>query len=192
MKNKKFLLLFCVLLLCISLAFVAQTFAKYLSSASSSSSINVARWNLKVNNHAIMTSSDISGVIEPVFPGNKYIAANIIAPTAEGYFDLVLDFSQVDVSFNYKISTSVNENSSVKDLVVTGYSIDGGEIINSNEPISEDIMLSSNIKSRNIRVYLVWDDSDTSSMDNLADTAVSNTGKAMFDVNVNFTQLATK
>ena len=192
MKNKKILLLICGLLLCICVALIAQTYAKYLSSAQSTSSINVASWNINVNNQAIVTSSDFSSVVEPVFPGNDYIAANIIAPTAEGYFDLVLDFSQVDVAFNYKISTSVNANSSVKDLVVTGYSIDGGEIINSNEPITEDIMLSSNIDTRTIRIYLVWDDSATSSMDNLSDTAISNTGKAMFDVNINFTQLASK
>lgn len=191
MKNRKILLLICGLLLCICVVLIASTYAKYLSSVGSSSSINVASWNIKVNNQSIINSSDISDVIEPVFPGNDYIAANIIAPTAEGYFDLNLDFSNVDVSFNYKITTSVDENSSVKDLIVTGYSIDGGEIIKSSDPITEDIIYSNSIDARTIRIYIMWDDSNASAMDNLSDTSVANTGKAMFDVNINFTQLAT-
>lgn len=195
MKNyKKILFFICIIVICITLVLIVNTYAKYLSSANSSSSINVARWNIKVNNKSIIDSSDITDVIEPVFPGNDYIAANIIAPTAEGYFDLNFDFSNVDVSFNYIISANVNENSDVKDLIVTGYSIDDGELVNLNDNstnvFSEDIFQKDNIQNRKIRIYIMWDDSSTSSMDNLSDTSVANTGKALFDVNITFTQLA--
>lgn len=195
MKNyKKILFFICIIVICITLVLIVNTYAKYLSSANSSSSINVARWNIKVNNKSIIDSSDITDVIEPVFPGNDYIAANIIAPTAEGYFDLNFDFSNVDVSFNYIISANVNENSDVKDFIVTGYSIDNGELVNLNDNstnvFSEDIFQKDNIQNRKIRIYIMWDDSSTSSMDNLSDTSVANTGKALFDVNITFTQLA--
>ena len=132
--------------------------------------------------------------IVPVFPGNDHIASNIIAPTAEGYFDLNFDFSNADVSFEYKITTSADENSSVKDLVATGYSIDDGEKIsfeNRNEPISEIIALSSNIEARKVRIYIMWDDSEDSQTMTNSDDTISTTAEnpPLLNVNISFTQI---
>lgn len=110
------------------------------------------------NDLSIKNNTDISNSIVPVFPGTEHISSNIIAPTVEGYFDLNLDFSDADVSFKYEITSGADENSSVKDLVATGYSINDGEKVefeNYNEPISEIIPLSSGIKTRKIRIYIM-------------------------------------
>ena len=175
MKNKKkILLLLITFLICILVFFVIQIYAKYLTTATGDASIKIANWNISINNLSIKNNTDISSAIVPGFPGNENIANNIIAPTAEGYFDLNFDFSGTDVSFKYEINTSVAENSSVKDLVTTGYSIDDGEKIsfsNFNEPISETISLDSKITARKIRIYVLWnDDEATSSMTNEEDT----------------------
>ena len=52
----------------------------------------IAKWNILVNNLSIKTNTDISNSIVPVFTGNEHIAKDIIAPTAEGYFDINFDF----------------------------------------------------------------------------------------------------
>lgn len=120
MKNrKKLLLLLLSIMLCLLIFCIIQIYAKYLTSASGNTSMTIANWNILVNNLSIKNNTDISNSIVPVFPGNDNIAKDIIAPTAEGYFDLNFDFSSVDVSFKYEITTSVDENSSVKDLVAT-------------------------------------------------------------------------
>ncbi len=195
-KNKKTLFFIFILIFLLIISFIiVDTYAKYLSSASSSANVSIAKWNIKVNNVTIKDNTDISSTITPVFPGNENIASNIIAPTAEGYFDLELDIQDVDVSFNYTITSTVAENSSVKDFSIVGYSIDNGPKIefqtNDEKTISEDILLNDDIQNRKIRIYIKWIDDDSQTMDNADDTlaAVSN-NPAIFNVTINFLQIA--
>lgn len=194
MKNyKKFILLIILILILLLVFFLIQIFAKYLTSASGDTSMNIARWNILVNNISIKENTDITNTLSPVFPGNENIAPDIIAPTAEGYFDLNFDFKDADVSFEYEITTTVDPNSSVKDLVVTGYSVDDNpkvELTN-NSPIKDTILLTDNINSRKVRVYVKWNDGESASMDNAQDTVATTSGKpALLKVNVSFTQIA--
>lgn len=195
MKNHKKFILF-LIGLCFGILFIifVQIYAKYLTSADGNTSLTIARWNIMVNDLSIKNNTDISNSIVPVFPGTEHISSNIIAPTVEGYFDLNLDFSDADVSFKYEITSSADENSSVKDLVATGYSINDGEKVefgNYNEPISEIIPLSSSIKTRKIRIYIMWNDNaDSQTMDNTADTlSTSSENPVLFHVNISFTQI---
>lgn len=197
MKNsKKLYILVVMLLIAVSIFTFIQIYAKYLTSAEGNTNLTIARWNILVNNQSIKDNSDISNSIVPVFPGNDNIAKDIIAPTAEGYFDLDFDFSTADVSFKYEINTSVSEESSVKDLVATGYSVDDGPIIEftdyTDTTISDTILLSSNIKNRHIRVYILWnDDPDSSEMTNEDDTlSTSADNPPILNVSINFTQEA--
>lgn len=193
---KKLVLIILALLFLVLLAFlINEIYAKYLSSATGNASIPISRWNITVNDVSIKENSDISAKISPVFPGNDNIASNIIAPTAEGYFDLTFDFTNVDVSFKYEVNVSTDETSSVQDIVATGYSVDGGEKItftNLNESISDTIYLNDKIDSRTIRVYVMWnDDPDTSSMNNIDDTesTLTSNSAAVLNVSVAFTQV---
>lgn len=195
MKNrKKFLLLTIGICICFLLFYMIQIYAKYLSTASGNTKLTIANWNIIVNNLSIKNNTDISNSIVPVFPGTDHIASNIIAPTAEGYFDLNFDFSNTDVSFEYTIEISPDKNSSVQDLVTTGYSINDGEKIvfeNYNQTISEIIELSNNIKTRKIRVYIMWDDNENSqTMTNEDDTISTNSESSpLLNVNISFTQI---
>ena len=194
MKNyKKFILLIISILILCLVFFLIQIFAKYLTSATGNTSMNVARWNILVNNTSIKNNTDISNTLVPVFPGNDNIASGIIAPTAEGYFDLNFDFKDADVSFEYEISTTVDANSSVKDLILTGYTIDDGEKIefSNNHSIKDTILLTDNVDTRKIRVFVTWDDGQNSTMDNEADTlATTSNNPALLHVNISFTQIA--
>lgn len=194
--KKIVLILICCILLASLLLFINMIYAKYKTEVSGKASISISRWDIKVNDNSIKNNQDISSTITPVFPGNEYIASNIIAPTAEGYFDLFLDYTATDVAFKYEINVSPNEESAVKDLVTTGYSVDDGEKIEFSEfnsPISETVNLSNENKTKKIRIYIIWnDDPDTSSMDNLNDTSstLKADSSAILDVSVAFTQVA--
>ena len=94
MKNyKKILILLATICLSIAIISFLLIYAKYTTSANSQTDVPIARWNILVNNISIKNNTDISNTLTPVFPGNENIASNIIAPTAEGYFDLNFDFS---------------------------------------------------------------------------------------------------
>ena len=198
MKNytKIIFIVFAFLILILLIFFIRQTYAKYISSLDGSASVTISRWNITVNNQSIKNNPDISSKIVPVFPGNDNIASNVIAPTAEGYFDLHFDFTNVDVSFKYEISVSADETSAVSDLVATGYIVDNGtriDFTNFNELISDTISLNDNIQSRDIRVFVMWDDnSETQTMDNIADTTSTmvNNINAILKVTISLTQIA--
>lgn len=193
---KKIILIIIALIFLITTTFlITQVYAKYISSATGNASIPISRWNIIVNDTQIKNNSDISSKIIPIFPGNENIASNIIAPTAEGYFDLNFLFEDVDVSFKYEITITPAEESAVKDLVATGYSIDNGEKVeftDYNSPITDTINLADNITKRNIRVFVKWnDDIDSATMDNAADTASTSLpeNSAIFNVKIAFSQV---
>ena len=193
-NKKKILLLLIFIMVCVLIYTIIQIYAKYVSSAQGDASMQVANWNIKVNDLSIKNSTDISSTLVPVFPGNSHIASNIIAPTAEGYFDLNLDFTDTDVSFRYDISFEVDENSSVQDLIATGYSIDDGSIVSitdQSQTLSDTILHGSNINTRKIRIYIKWDDDPaTTTMTNADDTlATKSDDPVLYKVNVSFTQI---
>ncbi len=191
MKKKLILLVVLSIILC--LFFVQESLAKYITAADETANISIARWKILVNDEDIRDENTVNTVINPVFLGNDNIAENIIAPTSEGYFDLIIDAREADVSFKYKISMSVNKNSSVKDLVATKYVVNGGEPITmdiNNQTIENTVLYGNNNSTINIRVYIVWNDGDGSLMDNSADTLATTSGNsAMMNVSLNFTQV---
>ena len=190
---KKRLILLVVLSIILCLFFVQESLAKYITAADETANISIARWKSLVNDEDIRDENTVNTVINPVFLGNDNIAENIIAPTSEGYFDLIIDAREADVSFKYKISMSVNQNSSVKDLVATKYVVNGGEPITmdiNNQTIENTVLYGNNNSTINIRVYIVWNDGDGSLMDNSADTLATTSGNfAMMNVSLNFTQV---
>lgn len=190
---KKRLILLVVLSIILCLFFVQESLAKYITAADETANISIARWKILVNDEDIRDENTVNTVINPIFLGNDNIAENIIAPTSEGYFDLIIDAREADVSFKYKISMSVNKNSSVKDLVATKYVVNGGEPITmdiNNQTIENTVLYGNNNSTINIRVYIVWNDGDGSLMDNSADTLATTSGNsAMMNVSLNFTQV---
>lgn len=190
---KKILFIISCISACLSLFLIADTYSRYVTSATGTADIAIARWNITVNDLTIKNNTDLSSKITPTFLGTDHIAANIIAPTAEGFFDLNINYENADVSFDYEISVTSNENTPVTDLIVTGYSIDGGEIIQLEDSlnISGTVLNTETIKEKSIRVYIMWDD-ENGTMDNAADTAttIPDNAKALLDVNISFTQKA--
>lgn len=106
---------------------------------------------------------------------------------------MVLDYTNVETSFEYTINTSIPQTSGVTDLKVTGYSIDGGTITpvsGSLVNLTSTILLSESIRSRTVRVYITWEDSLTETMNNAADTdATLNEKQAILSVLINFKQI---
>ena len=191
--KKKYVIILLFISLCLCLFFIQDSFAKYLTSASETANMNIARWKIIVNNKDIRDNSSSSAIISPVFLGNDNVASDIIAPGSEGYFDLIIDANAADVSFKYKIDITTDENSAVKDIIAVKYKINNGEEIlftGGNQTIEKSVLHSDNTNVINIRVYIKWNDGDGSEMDNIADTAATqNEVGAILKVNMNFTQL---
>jgi hypothetical protein len=181
------------LLYCVSL--IQSTYAKYVTSADANTNMTIARWNILLNTQDIKNNSDFTNNITPVFAGNTNMAANIIAPTAEGYFDLIINGNSTDVSYSYTITLSKATENTVTDLVIDRYNLDSATtdstFTGDTKTITGNVLYNDTNKVHTIRVYVKWnDDSATETMNNAADTAQTTNGKAVISVNVNLIQLA--
>jgi len=199
-KFQKIAFLLTLISLCLCIYVIKDTYAKYITNANGNAELQIARWKIIINNQDVEQNSNLTSAITPVFEGTNDIAANVIAPTAEGYFDLLIDASNTDVSFDYEITTSDNENSSVSDIVLSAYSLNDGtkqdiETEDGQLKLTGTVNRTDENKSFKIRVYLEWnDDTDNgATMDNQADTGatIGNDNKALVNVNVKFIQKVT-
>lgn len=108
--------------LCLLLCFMSNTYSRYVADTTGNLKMSFAQWQILVNNDDITNNSSSSVILTPVIDENKYVESNKIAPSSSGYFDISIDPSNVDVSFNYSITLDVvNEN--IPDLIITKYAI---------------------------------------------------------------------
>ena len=126
--NRKVILLAGFLCVFLCILTLQDTYAKYTSAVNETTDISIARWRILVNDFDIRSNSTTENLITPVFSGNANIASGVIAPTAEGYFDIVIDATGTDLSFAYTISVSNSDDSPVSDIKVTNCTLNGTTI----------------------------------------------------------------
>ena len=189
--NRKFVLLIACICLFLCVTTLQDTYAKYTSSVNETTDISIARWRILVNDYDIRSSSTTSNLIRPVFSGTTNIASGVIAPTATGYFEIVLDASGTDLSFNYTFTIANDPNSLVSDIRVTSCTLAGTPIAVNNGVITGTIRLSDPRINRFV-VNIEWLDGTGETMDNAADTSttLAQESVAKININANFVQLS--
>lgn len=188
--------------LSLTLGIMSNTYSRYVADTNSDFELSFAKWQLLVNNNDITANSSSNIVVTPVTIEDENIKTNTIAPTSKGYFDISIDPTNVDVSFDYNIKLDfVNEQ--IPDLLITTYSI-----IDSNYTIGDALTLN-NIDNNSIkgtllydnshgdyafepftvRIYFEWYDGDDNAMNDEADTQVSyNNDSFQISANITFSQ----
>lgn len=190
MKTKRKIIFFVALMsLFYCVTFMQDTYAKYVSSTSAIADLTIARWSILINNQDVVNESDFSETISPVFAGSANIRSDVIAPTASGYFEIILNGENTDVSFSYTISIDTSD-CVIEDLVITSYQIGNTTYTYNGNDITGNILLNDASRTQTIRFNVEWNDSAlTETMDNADDTAVVAEETAAFDINVNLIQL---
>lgn len=195
MSNKKKLVLVLGLIsLLVTLNMIDTTYGKYLSKTASTTKMNVARWDIKVNNEHIKNSQDLEAEITPEYLENEYVAANTIAPGSVGYFDIEIDPSDTDVSFDYQIIIAKATQNPITDLKLLKYYINDEnnmvENVSSNTITSS--ILQTNKQIHRIRIYVIWEDStNNETLDNDQDSDIGHNAEDVSgDINISmrFTQ----
>ena len=194
MKIKRKVIFFIALMsLFYCLTLMQDTYAKYITTASANTDLTIARWNILVNNQDSLANSDFSDKIIPYFAGTTNIKNDVVAPTATGYFDIILNGVDTDVSFTYTITVNQSVRNTVSDLKITKYIINNEEHTFSSgttsTTITGDILYNDSIKIKSIRFFVEWDDNaSTQTMNNELDTLATSNGVAAYYVNVNVVQ----
>lgn len=190
-KQKKLCFTLFMILIALCFSTIKDTYAKYITSANGDANINIARWKILVNNQDITQNKELTNVITPIFEGNDNIASGVIAPTAEGYFDILIDATNTDVSLKYEITTNNNLESAVNDLYISGFSIDDGEKQTATTEegqvkVENIISYDSTDKDLKLRIYIKWNDDEENGavMDNIKDTEATTRENNLAKVNV--------
>ena len=191
-SSRKFRLLLACISFIILMDLVQDTYAKYVSSADATGNFSIARWAFTVNNQDIIANSNFSNTIVPVLDANSNINSGVIAPTSTGYFDIVINSSNVGVAFDETITLSLDEDNTVTDLVFTGYKKNNDPVVNftNTSVITTSHQLNEATTINTYRFYIEWRDGTGETMDNSDDTDASINGVAAVNVNINFVQRA--
>lgn len=170
---------------------VQDTYAKYTSSANANTNITISRWNILVNNQDIKNNSNFTNTIKPVFEDNENIATGVIAPTSKGYFDIIIDGTKTDVSFQYNINLALSSLNTVSDLKLTNYKVNDDDTLHQieNNVISNQVLYDSDNKIIKYRIFVEWIDGDAETMNNEADTEAAINGIAAYDIAINVIQI---
>ena len=190
MKTKKKIIFFVALIaLFYCVTFMQDTYAKYLSSATENAELTIARWSILINNQDVVNESNFTDTITPIFNGTTNIRSDVVAPTAQGYFELILNGENTDVSFQYTIGIDTTD-CEVADLKIVSYVIDNTTYTFNGTNVVGNMLLNDASRTKTIRFNVEWDDNAlTQTMDNAADTAATAEETAAFSVNVNLIQL---
>lgn len=175
------------------IVFLSQnTLSKYRDEFDGLTSVQLARWNIKVNNQEIANQDTLTADITPTFEGTDTITEGVLAPGAKGYYDIVIDSSEVDVAFSYRLTLSRVEDEVISDIVLSGYTInpeENTEVVTYADEIYGEVPVDQNLIT--IRIYFEWNDSDDASMDNEADTDViiNHTSVPIINNKIEFNQI---
>lgn len=182
---KKICLLLLIMSCSISLCLMSNTYSRYVADTPGNIDISFAKWQILINNNDITNENSTSIMFEPEIDQNNNIASNTIGPTSKGYFDIDIDPSNVEVSFNYKINLDiVNEN--IPDLIISKYAIlpnnyqEGNKLTYltlENNTITDTLEYDNNVENFKfqpftIRIYFEWYEGENEKMNDDDDTSV--------------------
>lgn len=208
LSNKIKILIFLVCIVAL-VSTVNTTYSRYVSSAAGTVTTNLARWQLFVNSENITSNYGTSMTFTPVIIPDKNVAANKIAPSSKGYFDVAINPTNVDVSFTYDININIPDDSLITDIKFTDYSIVEGTEIDDEIELEKISLSNSNLtntlfydnneenfsfKPFVIRMYFSWVDDETGTMDDSSDSNIGNMiangedTKFVLGVDINFKQ----
>lgn len=175
------LLMSCSLCLC----FMSSTYSRYVAGTTGNIDILFAKWQILINTQDITSQNSSSLSITPTIEANDNVKNDTIAPTSKGYFDIDIDPTNVDLSFEYTIDLEI-DNEEIPDLIITKYTIlpndyEEGDTIEyttlqdttiTNQLLYDNETENFSFEPFKIRIYFEWYEGDEEEMDDDADTEI--------------------
>ncbi len=100
-----------IISLIISLLLINGTYAKYQEQMDTSYKSMIKRWKIIVNDKVVREHLTLNEIVTPILVDNEYVSDDVIVPGREGYFDMEIDFSKVDVPFTVDFTLEQNATS---------------------------------------------------------------------------------
>lgn len=189
----------CIVSLLITVFSIQRTYAKYYEKIDTTYATNIKRWVINVNEKKIHDETTLSNVMTPQFFYNPNMDTNtdlnnILVPGREGYFDFLIDYTNVDVAFKFEFDIEQLNTTQLTDFEVYGYAIvdadmeiaettqitdiQGITTLTKDEGVYQLSGITQEIdpatedteKQKRILVLFRWNDGEGSTMTNVQDT----------------------
>lgn len=154
---KRVLLLISLLMLFFTIYLTMDTYALFESNKNYDVSSDIAKFVIKVNGSEAKTEEFVVDSI--AYYENEYVIENKIAPLVDGYFDIVIDAEDVEVSLRYDIEFDFS-SLSIPGLVISSITELGGNtlVLTDKDTYSGVITLADMDSStvNTVRVSISW------------------------------------
>lgn len=143
------------------------TIAKYEKFLELHTSVEIANWNIMLNEKPLTSASNTLENSIILVPTTNVDSANPkkIKPGQSGYFDIQINPNGTEVSIEYKIAIDLANSNLPEHLTISTYSINGGVVtaLPSDKSVSGSILLSglskfSSANTQTIRYFWNWND----------------------------------
>ena len=161
---KKRLMVLAPFFFLMAIFFFTTSYALFESKRVNKSKIEIAKWQVKVNDENINGSTSEFNVDKINWSESENVKAGKAAPGTSGYFDIEIDPNNTDTSIRYDVTfdfSSLNENQFEIDRIIE---INDKEIVRTGEYTYSNIITLDEIdnnETNTIRVYLTWVNDET-------------------------------
>lgn len=158
---KKYLMVLAPFFFLISLFFFMEAYSLFESTRVNTSNIDIAKWQVKVNDDMIAGSSSEFTVDEIVWDGSAYVKEGKVAPGMTGYFDIIIDPNNTDTSIRYDVIFDFSHLDPTQFTIDNIVEINNKGIVRTNSTTYSNIITLAEInnnETNTIRVYLTWVD----------------------------------
>ncbi len=197
-KRLKILQLLFIISLLITIFCINSAYAKYYEEMNTNYQIGgIKMWSLEINEKDIYEKTDLREILQPMIIENEHMRNNIWVPGREGYFDIKINYTKVDMPFVATFTIEQTYTPMLKDFEMYGYSVRSGaesEGDDGAEPTEPEITEISVVKRTDsidpikfsvdfdpttetddqkvkiIRAHLRWNDAEGAVMSNAQDT----------------------
>jgi hypothetical protein len=185
---------------------MSHTYSRYVAESTSNVQVSFAKWQILLNESDITNGTNSNIEITPVVEKSANVKENTIAPSSKGYFDILVNPSNVEVSFDYTLTIEVL-NKNLPDILISKYAILEEGFKETDTITKLDITdntitgtLTYDNETKNfsfkpftIRVYFEWIEGTNESMNDILDTnigldAAQNNTKLQIAANISFKQ----
>lgn len=172
MKPKKKIAVMLLIIICsvfVLLMSSGGTFTAYESEVDNKTSVNLARWNILIDDQNITDTMVSDILVENVIWSNVKSNPEKLAPGSSGTMKFIIDPTTTQVSIRYDITFEDNTVDTDNILTVLGFSTSTGSLIRTAENTYTGVFSLNDInndQTREISVELKWiDDEDNNDRD---------------------------
>lgn len=170
--------IFAAILMCFFTVYqITSSYAKYITEVEGELQKNIGKWLVKVNNTNISTGTQVQNfqINQLQYNSDSHVKQNKIAPGLIGYFDIEIDASETDVAVIYDVIldfSQMNISDSIKFSrlvrIENEEEVDTGIIRTGDNTYTGIIALGENattIRKDILRIYIEWEEDNLGTND---------------------------